>query len=84
MHQKRSENDCADGHVAAQPAVARAIDLAHSTYAERSGNLVGPEPCAGGKSHGCRTRVISGGHMERVPELYTVFRFNYRVREIFG
>ena len=40
-----------DGHVAAEPGVAGAVDLAHAAGAEGSENLVGSEFRSGGETH---------------------------------
>jgi hypothetical protein len=47
-HRRRQD---LDGHVALQPRVARAVDLAHSARPERGADLVRSEPCSGGKRH---------------------------------
>ena len=40
-----------DRDLAAQPRVARPVDLAHPARAERGEDLVRPEPCSGGERH---------------------------------
>src|SRR5262245_12653535 len=45
-----------NGHVASQPAVARAIDFAHSACAQRGDNFIGPKSC----SRGDHSRMLEG------------------------
>ena len=51
--------DHLDGDVAAQPRVARAIDLAHAAGPEASDDLVGAEAIAGGEAYG----ILRGGSL---------------------
>ena|SRR5437773_1353367 len=51
--------DDLDGHLAAKPCVARPVDLAHSTGAERGKDLVRTKPIAGGQA-GAAIRLRSG------------------------
>ena len=65
-----------DGDVAIQPRVTRAVDLAHTTHTDGSGNSMGTETSTGGQRH-CYGAVVSyapacvtdGGVMEKSPML---------------
>ena len=47
-----------DGHVAAEPRVARAVDLAHPAGANEREDIVGAEASAGSQGHGCGIRGL--------------------------
>ena len=46
-----------DRHVATEPGVARAVDLAHPSRTERGRDLVGPEAGPGGQGHGAAVYI---------------------------
>src|SRR6202022_2746251 len=60
-----------DGDLAAELRVTRAVHLAHAAGAERRGDLVGSEACAGSKSHRADSMDLRGGilasWLQRVP-----------------
>jgi hypothetical protein len=57
--ERRGQN--LDGDFSPQPRVARAVNLAHSTGAQRTDNLVRPQLCAWLDSHGWNARIIAEG-----------------------